>query len=103
MPRLKGISGPLRASAPQRLKPPPKQAESHYRTPEHRAWSAKVIQAAGGMCQDCGRSGVRLFADHVHELRDGGDPFGQGRAICGACHTRVTAARRAARHGGRGA
>ena len=81
--------------------PPAKQADAHYHSPEHRAWSAAVIRRAGGACQGpgCGRSGVRLFADHIRELRDGGAPFdlANGAALCGACHSRKTATVRAAR------
>lgn len=82
---------------------PAKQADSHYSTPEHRAWRAAVIAKAGGRCQDpeCATPGrgARLFADHVVELRDGGaaaDPA-NGMARCGACHTRKTIAERAKR------
>ena len=33
--------------------------------------------------------GTRLFADHIVELRDGGNPFelANGQALCGSCHT----------------
>jgi hypothetical protein len=84
--------------------PPPKTVDPHYRTPEHQAWRARVIARAGGRCQDpaCAtphRTGIRLFADHVVELKDGGAPFdpANGLARCGACHTRKTLAERAAR------
>jgi 5-methylcytosine-specific restriction endonuclease McrA len=81
--------------------PPAKQVDPHYHTAEHRAWSAEVIRRAGGVCQGagCGRSGVRLFADHIQELQDGGAPFdpANGQALCGRCHSRKTAAVRAAR------
>ena len=79
--------------------PAPKVAAPHYQTEEHRRWRAEVIRRAGTTCQACGRTGIRLFADHVVELRDGGaatDPA-NGQALCGACHTRKTAAARAAR------
>ena len=80
---------------------PPKIADDWYQTPEHRAWARKVIERAGFRCQgvDCGRKGVRLFADHIREIADGGsrlDPA-NGQALCGACHSRTTAAARAAR------
>lgn len=85
----------------RRVPPPPKQAAAAYGTPEHQAWRAEVMRRARGRCQTqgCGRSGVRLFADHIIELRDGGaalDPT-NGQALCGACHTRKTAAARGAR------
>lgn len=83
----------------------PKVADPHYQTPEHKAWRTEVIRRSGGQCQDAacktpGRGiGRRLFADHVRELRDGGAPFdpANGMALCGACHTRKTAAARVAR------
>jgi len=87
-------------------KPAPKVVDPHYHTPEHQRWSRAVIARAGGRCQGkgCGRSGVRLFADHIVELRDGGAPFdlANGQALCGACHARKTAAMRAERLRGRG-
>jgi len=48
-----------------------------------------VIARAGHCCERCGRSGVRLFADHITELRDGGNPLelANGQALCGSCHT----------------
>jgi 5-methylcytosine-specific restriction enzyme A len=79
-------------------KVPPKQVDRHYHTPEHRVWSAAVIKRAGGVCQGpgCGRSEVRLFADHIVELQDGGAPFdpANGQALCGSCHSRKTAQER---------
>lgn len=88
----------------RRVRPAAKQAAAVYQTTEHRQWRAEVIRRAGGMCQSCGRADGRLFADHVQELRDGGAPLdpGNGRALCGACHTRKTAAARAARARGMG-
>lgn len=79
--------------------PPPKEADPHYQTPQHRAWAAEVIRRAGGACQGCGATGVRLYADHIVELRDGGAPFdpANGQALHGACHSRKTAAERARR------
>lgn len=82
-------------------RPAPKQADPHYHTPEHQRWRAEVIRRAGGMCQapGCGRTGIRLFADHVVELQDGGSPTdpANGQALCGSCHTAKTARARAAR------
>lgn len=93
---MKTIGGKLRTTARTRLRPPPKQVDSHYTTPEHRAWSKAVIARAGGCCQMCGRSGARLYADHIVELQDGGAPFdmGNGQAICGSCHSTKSAAER---------
>ena len=97
--RMRLIGRAMRTSTTQRLPPPPKQRAPVYGSPEHRAWRAAVIARAGGRCQDCGAARVRLFADHVVELQDGGAPHdvANGRALCGACHTRKTARARASR------
>ena len=88
--------------------PPAKVSDPIYRTAEYRLWRGIVIGRAGGRCRDpnCAqphRSGIRLFADHIIELKDGGAPFNpdNGLARCGACHTRKTVAERARRTGRR--
>ncbi|NKC30194.1 HNH endonuclease signature motif containing protein [Falsiroseomonas selenitidurans] len=85
-------------------RPQPKRADPIYATPDHARWRAEVVRRSGGQCQapGCGRTGIRLFADHIVELRDGGAPFdpANGQALCGACHSRKTAAARAARQRG---
>lgn len=77
----------------RRVPPAPKQAAAHYQTAEHAAWRKEVLRRAAHQCQRCHRTGTRLFADHIIELRDGGaatDPT-NGQALCGACHTKKTA------------
>ena len=80
---------------------PPKTADDWYQTPEHRAWSKAVVTRAGFRCQGegCGRSGVRLFADHIIEVKDGGPrlDLSNGQALCGSCHSIKTAKARAER------
>ncbi len=96
---------PTLTTVPFRTTPlPPKQADAHYGTAEHRAWAAEVIKRARGKCQDANciakhYPGQRLFADHIVELRDGGAPFDvtNGMARCGSSHTRKTIAERAKR------
>lgn len=79
----------------------PKTADAELRTSSHRAWADSVKQRAGYRCEQCGRQGVTLYADHVHERRDGGSLTGEGRALCGSCHGRKTAkARRERMMGG---
>jgi 5-methylcytosine-specific restriction protein A len=89
----------MRAADSRHVAPPPKRADPHYLSAEHQAWRAGVMKRAGGRCQQCGRSGCRLFADHIVELRDGGaglDPA-NGQALCGSCHSAKTYAARGAR------
>jgi 5-methylcytosine-specific restriction enzyme A len=101
MTRLRSLAPALRQADMRAARPEQKQADPIYATADHRAWRAEVIRRAGGMCQapGCNRSGVRLFADHVVELRDGGaaTDLGNGQALCGACHSLKTAAARAQR------
>ena len=81
--------------------PTPKTAEPIYASREYAEWRRVVINRARAACQDpsCkypNRSGIRLFADHVIELKDGGAPFdpSNGLARCGSCHTIKTVAER---------
>lgn len=99
MARIPTLRPAPRVVSTATARPQPKAVDSHYRRKEHRDWSAAVISRAGHACQDCGRTGTRLFADHVHELRDGGAAFdlANGRARCGSCHAKKTAAVRAER------
>jgi 5-methylcytosine-specific restriction enzyme A len=91
----------LSTSDTRSVRPAPKQRAAIYGTSEHQEWSRTVIARAGGVCQGrgCGRTGVRLFADHIKELRDGGAPYDptNGAALCGSCHSKKTAAERAKR------
>lgn len=104
MARIK-LVGPRIATLDARaVKAPPKRVDAFYTTPQYELWRAEVIERADGRCQDplCkhpDRRGMRLFADHVHEIRDGGAPYdpANGLARCGSCHTRKTAEERAKR------
>lgn len=89
---MKTAGNRLGTKAPQRLKPPAKEWNPRYGTVRHKEWAKAIIRRAGGKCEDCGRSDARLFADHVHELSDGGSPFdlSNGRARCQSCHTAKT-------------
>ena len=86
--------------------PSPKTADPLLLTPEHRAWRASVLSRAGYRCQaiDDGkrcevRAPARLFADHIHERKDGGAPLdpANGQCLCGSHHTRKTAEARSER------
>ena len=80
------------------------QVKPYYLSTEHRQWRALVIKRAHGRCEavDDGRRCTqaaprhRMFADHIHEIRDGGallDPD-NGACLCGKHHTLKTAAAR---------
>ncbi|WP_158876953.1 HNH endonuclease [Antarcticirhabdus aurantiaca] len=83
---------------------PPKETDLD-RGPEHKAWRLAVLNKAGWKCEDCGkqggRGGVKLYADHIVERKDGGalyDPR-NGRCRCASCHTKKTVRERARRLG----
>ena len=101
MAKLKCVRPMLRCADVSAARLPPKVADSLYSTPEFKAWRDAVIRRAGNRCESprCGRAGVRLFADHIHEVKDGGAKFdlANGMALCGACHSLKTARVRAER------
>src|SRR5512139_49459 len=80
---------------------PPKIASPHYLTPQHVQWSQEVRKRAGYQCEKCGRQDGRMFADHVIELKDGGNPFdpANGQCLCQSCHGLKTVKERKKRLG----
>ena len=100
-PRLSMVKPRITTVDARRIKPPPKTAAPIYSTPEFQAWRAKVIGRAGGCCQwpGCGRKEHRMFADHIHEVKDGGAPYdvANGQCLCGSHHTTKTIQERAKR------
>jgi 5-methylcytosine-specific restriction protein A len=72
--------------------PPVKPPKDHYATPEHRAWALAVKRRAGFCCEKCGEPARPLYADHIIELQDGGDPLAlsNGQCLCSSCHLRKT-------------
>jgi 5-methylcytosine-specific restriction enzyme A len=72
-----------------------------YSSPEWRTLRDRVYAQRGRRCEDCGRTGTRIFADHVVELKDGGAPLDEGnvRLRCGSCHTAKSYDARAQRLG----
>ena len=89
------------------VKPPPKTADAELLTEDHKAWRSQVLRNAGYRCQwvengrrcDKAVPDHRMFADHIKERRDGGNPLdpANGQCLCGPHHTRKTLAARAAR------
>ncbi len=97
MPRLPTLRGRVATLDTRAAKPPPKEPDPHYLTKEHRQWRAEVLRRAGYSCEKCGARGVKLYADHITELKDGGDPLGPGQALCHSCHGKKTNTERAKR------
>jgi hypothetical protein len=91
----------------RRIAPRDKRADPFYLTEAHRQWRALVLARAGGRCEAiengerCAKAAPhhRMFADHIRELQDGGDPLDpfNGQCLCGAHHTRKTMQARARR------
>ena len=85
--------------------PMQKQADAHYSSPEHKAWRKAAMVRAGWKCQapGCTKRAPkdRLYADHIVELRDGGDPLdpANSQVLCSSHHTSKTLDQRAKRHG----
>ena len=85
----------------------PKQVDPFYQSREYLAWREQVIALAGRRCVDvengkrCHKAEPlhRMFADHIKERRDGGDPLdpANGQCLCGRHHSLKTAAERAKR------
>jgi len=102
MARLKTMPARL-GSAPARVRAAPKVADALYLSPEWRKLMAVIIAERGRRCEDCGAQGVRVFGDHIIEVRDGGASLDKRnvRLRCGSCHQAKTAKARAERAAGR--
>lgn len=107
MSRL-GQLGPMVQTMDLRIvAPESKQVDPHYSTPEHRAWRAGVLRRAGFRCEEiedgqrCHRTAAdhQLYADHIVEIKDGGDKLdlANGRCLCAPHHTKKTIAARGER------
>jgi 5-methylcytosine-specific restriction protein A len=89
----------LRSMDMRSAQPAAKQAAPFYLAPEWRDLMGAIIAERGRRCEACGRTGTRIFGDHIRELQDGGAALDRRniRLLCGACHTAKTARARAAR------
>jgi len=103
MGKLASLAPRLGSIAPT-LRPPPKIADQFYTSPEWRQLMAEIIRERGRRCEDCGATGVRVFGDHIKELKDGGAPLDKRnvRIRCGKCHAVKTAKARGQRASGQG-
>jgi hypothetical protein len=107
MTKLRTLAPMVRHADTRTTKLPPKQADPHYLTPEHRAWREQVLARAGGRCEAidnghrCSKAQPehRMFADHIVELRDGGRllDLNNGQCLCFSHHERKSAAARSQR------
>jgi 5-methylcytosine-specific restriction protein A len=94
-PRLKTLQPKIKTLDTRTVKPPEKTADKYYATPEHQAWRKKVLYRAGWRCEwnedgkRCEKRAPthRMIADHIVEIRDGGDPLGEGQCLCVAHNT----------------
>lgn len=89
------------AARPVRIAPRAKKVLPFYQSPEWKALVARVIKLRGRACQDCGSKSGRIYADHVVELKDGGQPLEalNIRLRCATCHGAKTELRRRERAG----
>jgi hypothetical protein len=106
MAMVRMLKPALRTLDTRAARPPLKKADAELLTAEHSAWRASVLRRANYRCEaiDDGRrctvsAPSRLFADHIRERKDGGDPLdpANGRCLCGRHHTLKTARARATR------
>lgn len=112
MARLHVLRHKLRAPSRVKVTAPKKVADSFYSSPawrtlvEHlkvdRFGSVENARCEDPQCRQSGRIGVKVFGDHVAELKDGGAPLDPDNVLfrCFSCHSRVTAERRGLRYRG---
>lgn len=92
------------------VKPEPKRVDPHYTSDAHKSWRDEVVRRAGARCERidngvrCTKAAPqhRMFANHVIERRDGGNPYdpANGECLCGSHHTKFTMQQRAKRSRG---
>lgn len=79
-----------------RLKAQPFRAG--YRDPNYHRERQAAKNRAGGRCEKCGRSDMKLECDHIIPLKDGGlNVRSNMRMLCTMCHRRKTSEDRARR------
>lgn len=89
-----------------KLRAPAKVAAPFYHSREWRELIERIAAQRGRRCEDPAhdpsrpRDGIRVFGDHIRELADGGAPLDPRNILlrCGSCHSKKTAATRAARY-----
>lgn len=103
-PRLTMLPNRLATLDVRTALPPDKVADPVYSSPEWRALIETIIKMRGRRCEDPAcktptRTGIRVFGDHIQELKDGGELLDPRNVMlrCGSCHTIKTNAERAKR------
>ena len=115
MVKLRTIGHKLRPSIrPAKVTVGPKVADSVYSHPRFKAFRTVVLRRAGYRCEyvdpatkvRCSKGAPkdRVVADHIIEIKDGGDPFdaSNGQCHCIEHNTRKGIAARTNRRGGGG-
>lgn len=107
--KLRTIGQKLKPSSLAKVRVPEKRADSFYLSTEWRALMDQIIADRFGSrdrthcedpeCKTPYRRGIRVFGDHIQELRDGGAALDKRNILCrcGACHSRKTASARSSR------
>jgi 5-methylcytosine-specific restriction enzyme A len=89
------VGRPLVPLAARRVPIPPKKAEEFYLSPQWRKFVVMLILERGRRCEKCGAfrndqgEPIRLFGDHIIELKHGGAPLDENnvKILCGKCHS----------------
>jgi 5-methylcytosine-specific restriction protein A len=107
MARLRSLPTLVRVRDTRTTRLQRRQIDPVYGTPEFQAWRTSVIERAGYRCEAidngyrCSRAKPkhRMYADHIIELRDGGQPFdlNNGQCLCASHHELKTMQARARR------
>lgn len=75
--------------------------DAHYDKARHKAWRAKVIRRAGGLCEECkrygriGKDGLPIPATTAHHIKHKQEypelafDVTNGRALCNSCHNKM--------------
>lgn len=99
--RLKMLAPMISVLDVRNALPGPKLTNSFYLSKEWRELVARLIKLRGRRCEKpgCGRTGCRIFGNHIKELQDGGGKLDPGNVelLCGSCHTKHTNQQRAIR------
>jgi hypothetical protein len=106
MPKLRSLPPLVRTTDTRTTRPPPrdkapKERNALYNSPEFRTWRKQVVTRANGRCEATDAHGNRcpkaypkhrVYADHIIELRDGGQPFevANGQCLCASHHESKT-------------